>query len=276
MNSEIFFSTGDFASLCNVSKQTLFYYDKIDLLKPAHKDDNGFRYYSLTQCDTMFLIESLKEMETPLKEIKTFIDDTNPDSMIDLFTKKSDQISKKIEALQSIKNSIEKKVTLTKDAQQQDFSEIHLQDSELEYLYVSDQLIFGNEDHTKKLISNFYRQSINVLNEKYTIGVILNKEDFNESTENNFKHLFVRTEYTTLLPLVKKEEGQDVVAYHIGEYDKMHHTFDEIEAFIEAHQLKIKDKIYCEPIYDRISVSEPSQYVTKITVPVVGTEGSNQ
>ena len=32
------FSTGEFAKLCGVSKQTLIYYDKIGLFKPDYKD----------------------------------------------------------------------------------------------------------------------------------------------------------------------------------------------------------------------------------------------
>ncbi|WP_166626207.1 MerR family DNA-binding transcriptional regulator [Jeotgalicoccus sp. S0W5] len=274
MNSEIYFSTGDFANLCNVSKQTLFYYDKINLLEPIYKDQNGFRYYSITQCDTMFLIESLKEMETPLKEIKIFINNTNPESMIDLFKIKSEQISKKIENLQSIQNSIEKKITLTKEAQQQDFTEIVVQNSDIEYLYVSHQLVYDDEDYNKKVIADFYHTSMDTLNEKYAIGVILRKDDFNLSTENNFKHLFVRTEYTKELPLVKKDKCQDVVAYHIGEYEKIYQTFDKVKTFINNHQLEIIDKIYCEPVYDRIAVRDASQYVTKITVPVKEAERS--
>lgn len=34
MKSEIYFTTGDFAKLCEVTKQTLFHYDNIGLLCP--------------------------------------------------------------------------------------------------------------------------------------------------------------------------------------------------------------------------------------------------
>src|SRR5690625_2279956 len=104
MKSEIYFTTGDFAKLCEVTKQTLFHYDNIGLLKPHHKDNKGYRYYSYIQFDTMYVIESLKEMEMPLSEIKTFINITTPDTMIALFKEKSNQISEKINHLMNIQN----------------------------------------------------------------------------------------------------------------------------------------------------------------------------
>lgn len=42
-------STGDFAALCQITKKTLFHYDKIDLLKPIRVDENGYRVYALDQ-----------------------------------------------------------------------------------------------------------------------------------------------------------------------------------------------------------------------------------
>lgn len=48
-NSKPLFTTGEFARLCNIRKDTLFYYDEIDLLKPEIIQDNGYRYYSANQ-----------------------------------------------------------------------------------------------------------------------------------------------------------------------------------------------------------------------------------
>ena len=40
------FTTGEFAKLCNTTKETLFHYDKIGILKPKFIKRNGYRYYS--------------------------------------------------------------------------------------------------------------------------------------------------------------------------------------------------------------------------------------
>lgn len=45
------FLTGEFAALFEVKKDTLLYYDKIDLFKPAGVQENGYRYYTFEQFD---------------------------------------------------------------------------------------------------------------------------------------------------------------------------------------------------------------------------------
>ena len=47
--SETYFTIGEFASLFKLSKQTLFYYERNNILRPAYIDENGYRYYSLEQ-----------------------------------------------------------------------------------------------------------------------------------------------------------------------------------------------------------------------------------
>ena len=47
--SKGYFTTGEFAKLCNVKKQTLFHYDIIGILNPAITGYKGYRYYSEMQ-----------------------------------------------------------------------------------------------------------------------------------------------------------------------------------------------------------------------------------
>lgn len=43
------FTSGEFAKFCNTTKDTLFHYDDINLLKPAKIAPNSYRYYSANQ-----------------------------------------------------------------------------------------------------------------------------------------------------------------------------------------------------------------------------------
>ena len=65
------FSIGELASYQNISKQTLIYYDKIGLFKPAYVDpDNKYRYYTVKQVDYLDTILIMKEMGFTLNEIQ--------------------------------------------------------------------------------------------------------------------------------------------------------------------------------------------------------------
>ena len=268
IQTEIYFTTGDFAKLCEVTKQTLFHYDNIGLLCPDHKDSKGYRYYSYTQFDTMYVIESLKEMEMSLSDIKVFISNTTPDTMIDLFKEKSKQLSEKINNLISIQNSIEKKIQITEDAKTTDFSEIKLVQAEEEYFYLSAPLLNYDDDENRATISYFYKVCMRTLHEKYSIGVILEKHELLSGEHHSFKYLFAKTDFTDALPLVKKDATLQVVGYHIGKHENIADTYNEMMHFIESKKLEMTDFSYAEPLMDRISVNDSNQYVTKITIPV--------
>ena len=72
------YTTGQFAELCGVKKQTLFHYDDIGLLKPARVDSNGYRRYSHDQYQDYLLISCLKEAGMSLAEIKDYLEEDDP------------------------------------------------------------------------------------------------------------------------------------------------------------------------------------------------------
>ena len=67
--SEKYFTIGEFASLFKLSKQTLFYYERNNILRPAYIDENGYRYYSLEQYFIFDIIINMRKLGIPLKEL---------------------------------------------------------------------------------------------------------------------------------------------------------------------------------------------------------------
>ena len=95
-----YFSTGEFAKLCNVNKKTLFYYDEIGLFKPEIVKENGYRYYSVYQLEVFDIIHTLRDLGVPLKQIKSFIDERNPKSVVKFFEYKTGEIENEIKCLE--------------------------------------------------------------------------------------------------------------------------------------------------------------------------------
>ena len=71
--SETYFTIGEFDSLFKLSKQTLFYYERNNILRPAYIDENGYRYYSLEQYFIFDIIINMRKLGIPLKEIAGYI-----------------------------------------------------------------------------------------------------------------------------------------------------------------------------------------------------------
>lgn len=66
-----YYTVGQMAKLSNLSKQTLRYYDQIDLFKPIFIDEQtNYRYYAESQLYLLDLIKSLRFVGTPLEKIK--------------------------------------------------------------------------------------------------------------------------------------------------------------------------------------------------------------
>ena len=64
---------GEMSKICNVSVQTLRYYDKIGLLKADKvEESSGYRYYSPEKVKTFQRIEYLKKTGLTLDEIRLY------------------------------------------------------------------------------------------------------------------------------------------------------------------------------------------------------------
>lgn len=67
----------EISRLTGISVRTLHYYDEINLLKPTQTTDAGYRLYDDTTLERLHSILLFRELQFPLKEIKSILD--NPD-----------------------------------------------------------------------------------------------------------------------------------------------------------------------------------------------------
>lgn len=68
----------EFSELCNCTTQTLRYYDKINLLKPAKVDNfTGYRYYDSEQALDYIKIKNLQDSMFSIEEIKALLEKTD-------------------------------------------------------------------------------------------------------------------------------------------------------------------------------------------------------
>lgn len=102
---------GEFAKICNVSTQTLRYYDAEGLLKPDITDpSSGYRYYSLEAVDKIKEILYYKNLDFSLDEIKAVQSATAEELKTLLQQKKktlSDSIEKNRQQLAAIEKLLE-------------------------------------------------------------------------------------------------------------------------------------------------------------------------
>ena len=69
------YTIGKFSKICNLPVKTLRYYDDIGLLKPSYIDpETNYRYYDYDKIEAIKIIMLLKNLHTPLADIKEIIE----------------------------------------------------------------------------------------------------------------------------------------------------------------------------------------------------------
>ncbi|WP_286908890.1 MerR family transcriptional regulator [Clostridium sp. UBA1652] len=269
-NLNKYFNTGEFAKLCNVKKQTLFHYDDIGIFSPDVKDENGYRYYSYPQFDVFNVITILKEINMPLKEIKTYLDNRTPEALINLFEEKILQVDKDIETLKRMRKLMETKISITKKACDMDYSKISIESSDEEYLVLSKSIENVSHKEYLKIISEHMNYcNLNHLNSGYSIGAIISKKNILAGIKDNYSYLYTKLSSKQNLPhTFIKPRGLYCIAFHKGDYKEINSTYKKIIEFLNQLNLKIGQYSFEEFILDEISVKGYENYVTQISVEV--------
>lgn len=137
---------GEIAELLELTKSQVRFYEKKGLIKPQI-DDNGYAMYDFKELDTLELVVLLKELNTPIKEIKKIIDDETKYDYPSLLKKSSEKIELEIERLTKQKHIINQRLRAFNDDEMNIFKRI----------YCDERLIYMmNDEHMIDDIKNVY------------------------------------------------------------------------------------------------------------------------
>lgn len=110
------YKISEIAKIFNISRQTLIFYHKKNILIPDIIDEeNGYRYYSNEQIWDLFFLLTLKKAGFSLEEIKAYSEIKNSDKSIIFLENKISEIDKKISELKKSKKTILKKLENIRD-----------------------------------------------------------------------------------------------------------------------------------------------------------------
>ncbi|ATO28829.1 BltR family transcriptional regulator [Bacillus atrophaeus] len=263
-----YFTTGEFAKLCHVKKQTLFHYDEIGLLSPEIKKENGYRYYSYNQFELFQVIGLFKEVGVPLKRIKQLLKGKTPEDIVALLKEKSFEIENKIKKFKHLQTIIQTKVKLTEQALETDFSSVSFQYLEEEKFMISRNTLNLPERKYIAAISELIRYvQLHELDEGYPVGGIFAREQILKKDFYNYSHFYI-----------KVQEGIEKINYHVrpkGLYavgyqkgDEAEDAYRRIIQFIEKNRMLMGEYAYEEYMLDEVVVDGLENQITKILLQV--------
>ncbi len=266
-----YLTTGEFAKLCKVNKQTLFYYDQIGLLSPLFKNEKGYRFYSINQIDLFYVIDLLKTLGMSLHDIQQYTQNKSPESFLTLMYQQKDEIVKMRQEIEMKEKLIDTKIALVEESLQIDFDQITLQRLPEAMLYLSRNIENVTDDEFVEVVSEF----IGELNEAkldtgYPIGGITKREQVLKGEYSNYSFLYIeQPQPKEGYPYFQAVKGDFLIGYHIGEDQTIHHTYERLFAELERLDLTLGKYVFEEYIYDTVVKNDNEQYVTKIMMQVV-------
>ncbi len=265
---DTYFTTGEFAKLCKVKKQTLFHYDDIGIFSPEIKKENGYRYYSYNQLEQFQVISILKELDMPLKKIKDYLDNRSPNDLINLLEEQLLYVDKKMEDLIWMKDFLRTKVRLTQEALNIDIASIHTEELlDDEYLVTTP---YNDTDDEKKIAQAVaehfnYCHSLDVYS-AYSIGGAIPTNQVPTQKYYNYSHFYTKLQKTERYAANdKRPKGTYAVIYH-GGFDTIYDAYWKLIEYMKDHKYTMGDYFYEDILLDELSMKGYENYVLKISV----------
>lgn len=265
------YKTSEFASLCGVTKHTLYHYDEIGLLKPGVIKENGYRYYTSDQFGRFLIISVLKMTDTPLKEIKTYLDSYDSQMFVQILDKKRKQLREEGKRIRKMYDLLSGTIAEVQNHLNVKVGEVQVLECREEYLIATKVPMEAMEDETvflNSMSSHFQYCSKKDLETKFHVGEIvlesnLKRNIFTESYYYSNVSARVRDERLFIKPA-----GTYAVMYHQGDYDTLYETYQKLKEKIEDMGYRIAGNLYEEDVIDYLAESNPENYILKISLQV--------
>jgi DNA-binding transcriptional MerR regulator len=265
-----YITTGEFAKLCKVNKQTIFYYDQIGLLSPVLKNEKGYRYYSIHQIELFFVIDLLKDLGMSLNDIQQYMKNKSPESFLSLMYQKKEEIVKIRQEIEMKEKMIDAKIALMEEASHLDFHQVTLEQLPEVTLYLSRNIENLNDEEFVEVFSDFINElNVSQLDTGYPIGVISKREQVLNGEFTNYSYLYIEQPNPMEgYPYFISVKGDFLIGYHIGDDTTIHKTYKRLFSEMERLNLALGDYVFEEYIYDTVVKNHKAHYVTKIMIQV--------
>jgi DNA-binding transcriptional MerR regulator len=269
-NLKHYFTTGEFAKICQVNKRTLFHYHDIGLFSPAFTGENGYRYYSYQQFDVFAIIATLKKLNVPLRDIKTYLDRRTPEAMLELSRQKISEVEQEIEKLNQIRHILTETIDYTNRGLAADYDHIFVQEQAEEYIILSNRL---SEENNKDYISwmleyTSFMDSTESIETSF-IGSMVSKESIVKRDFYRTAYLFAKTTARhTGDSAAIKPKGLYAIAYHQGSYTSLNAAYERLLRFLDRNHLAVGGFAYEEYLIDEVGAKDTNDYITQITLAV--------
>lgn len=268
-DQKIYLTTGEFAKLCHTTKHTLFHYCDIDLFRPAYTDENGYRRYHVLQYDTFMAISELRTIGMSLAEIKSYLSERSPEGLAELYSRQEQLIDEQIARLSTIK----KRISCRKDKIDQVIrcTQTFFVEWQKPGLLSCSEPITQRDDYAMTAsVSGLLTGSSRDGSQS---GMLCRRTDATQLENYPFR-FYVNTDPAQKGTPHVKQAGSYLCTYHYGDYETLQRTYQDLTRYAKEQDMNLDDWIYAETIIGDWAVTQPQDYIIKVSVRIAGNDTS--
>lgn len=238
---ERYISISEMAKLHGITRQTLIYYDNIDLFKPIKVEPNGYRYYSSYQIPYLREICFLRSMDVSIKEILDHFKERTPLKEKELLEKQKEYIITKIAKLNKIRTYLTEKINSYQEAVEANSMELNIPFEK----YMGPRRVVFNEYYKPINKENLHLTLMNLwgslteykIMHSYGFGSLLFADDIDEM-EKAGSCVFLPYDNSLKVPTIEMPAGLYICMYKYGmPYDNMH--VKKLLQWIKEHNYRV-------------------------------------
>lgn len=278
MKDSRYFTPAELAKLFGISKQLLLYYDKNDIFSPKFVDENGYRFYVLSQYFTLQIIISLRKLNVSLKEIKAYLKSKDINLLKEIYRNKQQEYKQQIEELLYLEKTMQQKIAFLNNIANLPLNQILLEIQEEECLYFSENISF--QQPIKQRMKTLANHMLPVFSyesfQEYLMGFHYDSDEFFHGNRLTQYNVFItansKLDYTNPIKVIK-EKGLYLCVYcnaHYGVVDTQ--IKERIVKFIKQNNLRFHGGIYLFPLRNFWSTSKPKEELVKLCLRVEYTD----
>ena len=264
---EKLYTTGEVAKLFDIKKDTLFYYDRINLFSPNYRKGNtSYRYYGNKQLPLLDTILVLRELDIPISTLKSYISNMNAESFLSLIALESEKIETKIADLKTKSIMIQELAKKMKTAICASYETLFITESKENKYYISSPIIKKGKDedeawyNSQDILLNSYPS-----NKIVTFGSVLPLDKFRDCKYSDISQI---TAYTIDKTDLFHEKGLYAKMYIKGNYDALPDKYPAFKEEIEKSGYEITSDVYEEYIITSLSEKHEDEFVTLLSARV--------
>lgn len=262
------YTTGAFAKLFGINKDTLLYYDKINLFKPALVGSNGYRYYEASQIEEFWTLSSLRDMGVSIKKLSDYVAAPSPERLCHLITVQEAIVKEEIKRLQNLQSSLLHLQASTEEGREANFDIISFVNLKETPMLYSDSL--GEEEltsntHWGEAYTRFVKEA-DCTGILYTGSVIA----FEDIQRGEFKRIDRLYMMSSDAANGVRSGGLYGIVYVKGAYEELIASYPTILNKIQAQGYSVCGNIFEEYVISHVATNKEADFVTKLYIPVKG------